>query len=502
MSMSNKNATIRWVGKNKTAMLRKLALVLVLSVQVLSGKGQIYFDGLYGDPAGSGEGISTDGTVRVEDGYLSWSFVGTRKTPFMFQVGMDGNLIASDYLEKEDTVALWARNVIKMNDTLFAGGIWRQVDNEPSAVRGDHGLAVFTLQGDVISERYYGLPDRMEYPARVRRTQDGGFAFVGQVISGTAPNDNGNVHLLKTDSTGNQIWEKEYGGTLDEMGQDVVVTPEGGFLILGWTRSFGEEERDFYLVKTDSAGEQQWQKTFGESSDEGGKSIIQLADGNYLLTGSGSQGTNRSIGRVYKVDGDGDVIWAKTYSYQDNTSNNLHKTIELWNGNLVSAGLTDLTDNGGWIICTDSIGDLLWQREYNKNENIDLFYGLLATADGGFLLSGQAVNEETNSQDAWLLKVDSVGCAYPNCITGVDEVAPTNVMVDVWPNPTSEVLHLELQQQGMAQIMLYDMAGKLLVQKQTSQQREALDVSALENGLYLLTVLQGDMKTTVKVMVW
>ena len=74
-------------------------------------------------------------------------------------------------------------------------------------------------------------------------------------------------------------------------------------------------------------------------------------------------------------------------------------------------------------------------------------------------------------------------------------------MVDVWPNPTSHILNIELQQQGISEVGVYDMAGKLLLQKQITQIHEAIDVSTFENGLYLLSVLQGEMNTTVKVMV-
>jgi hypothetical protein len=126
---------------------------------------------------------------------------------------------------------------------------------------------------------------------------------------------------------------------------------------------------------------------------------------------------------------------------------------------------------------------------------------MLTTEDGGFLLGGQAVNLETMSQDAWILKVDSVGCAYPNCLVGIDETEPTKVMVDMWPNPATDVLNIELQQQGGAEVHLCDMAGKLLLQKQMTQMRETIDVSTLQNGLYLLTVIQDASRATVRIVV-
>jgi hypothetical protein len=485
-------------------MLRKLALVLLLSAPALSGKAQIYFDNLYGNDSTAG-GIAVGGTVLLGTEYYSWStlFHLQRWEQYSFIVDVEGNQIADFSLGTEDTISEQPLNVIVKVDTLLIGLAFQRILTDQGA-QGDAVLTCHSSSGEIYWKRSYGDTNQIDVVQRVAHTSDGGFILVGQVVIETQGNEEADVWLVKTDEDGVVEWEQTYGGLNYDSGSDVVQTPDGGYLLLGWTRSYGAGQRDFYLIKTDSEGNEEWFETYGGGGNEIGSSILQLSDGNYLLTGSGSQGVQQgsgSMGRIYRIAPDGGTIWASTYIYESNSGNNLHKSLELWNGDLVSVGMTNNTSNAGYLVRTDSLGEVIWKREYDKNESTDLFYSLLATEDGGFLQSGQAVNEETNSQDAWLLKVDSVGCTFPNCIVGMDEEEKT-VMVDIWPNPTSEVLNLELQQQGMAEIMLYDMAGKLLVQKQTTQQREALDVSALDNGLYLLTVLQGDMKTTVKVMVW
>lgn len=134
------------------------------------------------------------------------------------------------------------------------------------------------------------------------------------------------------------------------------------------------------------------------------------------------------------------------------------------------------------------MGEELWQREYDLSSQTDLLINILATDDGGFLLSGQAINEQTNSQDAWLLKVDSVGCPYPNCTVGIDEEAKT-VVVDVWPNPATDVLNIEkVGSSKQLNISVFDLNGKLVHNYTQNNQRETIDVSGWPTGVY---VLQG-----------
>ena len=129
---------------------------------------------------------------------------------------------------------------------------------------------------------------------------------------------------------------------------------------------------------------------------------------------------------------------------------------------------------------------MIWQRIYDKNENTDLFYSLLATADGGFLLSGQAINEATNSQDAWLLKVDSIGCEYPNCTVGISEIEKT-VMVNVWPNPVSDVLNMEVIDPSAAlRVTVIDVSGREILRFTQNDKRKTVDVSDWPSGIYIL----------------
>jgi hypothetical protein len=210
-----------------------------------------------------------------------------------------------------------------------------------------------------------------------------------------------------------------------------------------------------------------------------------------------------------KVNAQGTQIWLENYNYPSGTVGNyIFKMIELPNGDIVAVGGTNNASEGdaGWLLKTDADGNEIWQRKYNKNNNTDLFYSVLLANDGGFLLSGQARNAETKSQDAWLLKVDSVGCPYPNCLVGIDEEEKTTVVADVWPNPASEVLNVQLQKPGKAQITFTDMAGRSY--SPPAQEGSGVvgtylevDVRAWPNGLYIFTVENGNERARVRVVV-
>ena len=329
------------------------------------------------------------------------------------------------------------------------------------------------------------------------------YVIVGQIATDST-NEEANIHIVKVDSDGNYKWEKQYGGNDKDLGYSVVETSDSGYLIFGWTYSFGNGQRDWYLVKTDSLGNQEWQKTFGNGQDEVGYNIKSLVTGNYILTGG-----NECCGILRKIDEDGTQIWVKDFSFMNETGF-LFETIEIESGHLISVGLTHTNNDAGWLIKTDSEGNLIWQRKYNKNQYTDLFNSVIQTTDGGFLLAGQAINLETLNQDAWLLKVDSMGCTYPNCTVGIDENDNTKVVVDVWPNPVSEVLNIELQEDKNYDLTLTDLQGKvvyasLLDYPSTSSgqagDKYAIDVNGFANGIYLLTLQNEEQRTTVKVVV-
>jgi hypothetical protein len=456
-----------------------------LGICTTEATAQLYFEGMYGDGVRA-SGIGQDRLVKYQQGYFVWSghFEPFRYSLWGFIVDNEGALISDMLPGTPDTISEQAGNILVINDTMLIGSSFQQVLTAPGATTGDIVLTCLSPEGQIYWRKVYGQNDRREIPQEVIRCSDGGYAIVGQVV--TVPDVNAEVYIVRTDSLGNVLWEQMYGGGQYDAGEALVQTSDGGFLLLGWTYSYGAGQKDWYLIKTDGLGDAEWDQTYGDVNNQSGSGIIDLSDGNFLMCGGGGNGSARMI----KIDSQGESIWQQDYRHPEGTgSNYLFTVVSLPDGSIAACGLTNnpVDSDAGWLVKADSEGVELWQRKFNKNEYTDLFYTMLATEDGGFLLGGQAMNLETMSQDAWLLKVDSVGCAYPNCITGVDELEPTKVMVDVWPNPVEDMLNIEIAGSStQLNLHVFDISGKEMLHFKQYEKRTTIATNQWNSGMYIL----------------
>jgi hypothetical protein len=150
-----------------------------------------------------------------------------------------------------------------------------------------------------------------DYGYSVQQTSDGGYILTG---STNPTNTNEEVYLIKTDSSGNTAWTKTFGGANEDKGWSVRQTTDGGYIIAGWTNSLGAGNYDVYLIKTDSSGNAAWTKTFGGANDDASRSVWQTTDGGYIIAGStNSFGAGLNDIYLIKTDSSGDKQWNKTY---------------------------------------------------------------------------------------------------------------------------------------------------------------------------------------------
>jgi hypothetical protein len=245
-----------------------------------------------------------------------------------------------------------------------------------------------------------------EWSSSVRQTSDGGFIIVGDTWSFGA----GDVWLIKTDANGNEQWEKTFGGRYPDRGRSVRQTSDGGFIIVGETTSFGAGWADVWLIKTDADGNKLWDRTFGGGGSDWGSSVQQTSDGGFILVGyTTSFGAGGPDVWLIKTDADGNKLWDRTFGGGGSDwGSSVQQTSD---GGFILVGYTASFGAGGfdvWLIKTDADGNKLWDRTFGGGGS-DWGSSVQQTSDGGFILVGWTWSFGAGGPDVWLIKTDADG---------------------------------------------------------------------------------------------
>ena len=181
-------------------------------------------------------------------------------------------------------------SLVPAND---GGFVITGVTRSQSDSSGDLWLFKVNNAGDMLWERTFG-GENFEAGRSLQQTSDNGYIIIGQTESfGNGSND---AYLLKTDSQGNEIWSRTYGGSGTDQGRHVVETLDQGYIISGQTDSYGSMGGfNFWLIKTDSNGDLEWQEYYGGSGDDRAFCGIQASDGGYAIVGQSNTGGSTGV---------------------------------------------------------------------------------------------------------------------------------------------------------------------------------------------------------------
>ncbi len=279
-----------------------------------------------------------------------------------------------------------------------------------------------------------------DYGYSIQQTTDGGYIVAGETnsndgnVSGNHGTNTTDFWIVKLNSSGNIVWQKSLGGTLNERATDIKQTNDGGYIVAGFCQStdgdvtINHGSEDYWVVKLNSSGNIQWQKSLGGSLKDWAECIQQTSDHGYIVAGK-SNSTDGDITNnigdmdywVVKLDSTGKIQWQKSFggTYVEIP----FSLLQLNDGSYVIAGMSESVDvnvsgNHGWadfwIIKIDSDGNLLWQKTLGGSL-FEVAKSIKQTYDGGFIIAGMSESTDGNvtinhgKMDQWVVKTNSSG---------------------------------------------------------------------------------------------
>jgi hypothetical protein len=248
----------------------------------------------------------------------------------------------------------------------------------------------------------------------VQQTTEGGYILVGSTTSyGMGDSD---IYLVKTNAYGIVEWDKTFGSIRKDAGNCVRQTIDGGYVMVGTTRPSDIADEDIIIIKVDSSGVEQWSRTFGTQAEDAfspdediGRSIEKTMDGGYVVFGyTNSFGVSFTDVWIIKLDANGTEEWNRTISKRDWEI--AWSGVETTDGGFIIAGWTSFagSDTDILLIKTDSEGTKQWSRTFGGMRT-DVCFAVQQTRDEGFVLTGWTSSYSSGDPEAFLLKTDVSG---------------------------------------------------------------------------------------------
>ncbi|MBK6542526.1 MAG: T9SS type A sorting domain-containing protein [Flavobacteriales bacterium] len=380
-------------------------------------------------------------------------------------------------------------------------------------VTGYHGgddmwVVKLDASGTLLWQKALGGSDG-DYAQTILRTSDNGYIIAGQTSSNdgdvTGNHGDRDFWIVKLDSAGTVLWQKTFGGTSYDTASSIAFTSDGGYVAAGLTYSINGDvtgnqgENDFWIVKFDDVGTLLWQRTLGGSDVDGAGSILQTADGGYIVAGvtSSADGdvTGNHGGRdvwVVKLDSTGALSWQRAIGGSgDDSAHGIQLTND---GGYILSGHTtsndgDVSGNHGnydtWVMKLDSIGWLEWQKPLGGSD-YDVGGGIQQTADGGCVVASFARSSDgeiTNSHggfEGWIVKLGDIA-------TGAQEMSTP--VLTISPNPGNDLIRVSSDKEMCkATITITDAFGRAVAHERMNGTAHWLNVGHLPAGLYTLTM--------------
>ena len=352
--------------------------------------------------------------------------------------------------------------------------------------------------GQIIAYNNYGGGD-WDFGYDICQISDTTFALVGETYSSGAGQSD--VYLLKVNRQGILRWKKTYGGLLEDRGNSIKLLPDGGFLIAGASKSFGNTTFDSYLLRLNSVGDTLWTNVLPRITDAEFLSVALDSDTSIVCSGyrKDTLDTYRESD-LMKFNLNGTVIWSRYLSLIEGADCYATSLIVGDNKTLVYTGITtkfatsnftnakvSQLDSNGWYNNAKSIGDI--NEDIGNAVSVDNFHGK------HYFLIGTTKSYDVSRSGVFFVRLDSnLNYDTTRIVTTPTSIISQNYSVeeiDIYPNPVKDILNVELPSVNEnLYLSVINMTGKVVFQTviESNSQHFEVPTQAFAAGVYHIRI--------------
>ena len=265
----------------------------------------------------------------------------------------------------------------------------------------DMGFSIIQTENGGYAVSGYTIPDR-------EKREDTWRAKLGYIE--LTEDKRQDFWIIKIDKNGNMEWDEVFGENGPDIANSIIQTDDGGYAVAGfiWTIYVGKQ--DIWIIKFDENGNKEWEKTFDKDENDVAYSIIQTDDGGYVIAGStGLKLWGEVNCWVIKLDAKGNIEWEN--SFGGTGWDEIFSIVQTKDGNFITTGCVWSKGAGRgdiYVAKLNKNGDLVWDRTFGGSEN-DEAHSIIQTEDGGYVVTGFTVAEDTGDRNVWVIKLDKEG---------------------------------------------------------------------------------------------
>ena len=345
----------------------------------------------------------TPATSSVQNPLITYNVAGTYDVTL---IATNANGTDTLLLPNHVTVAVPSA-MISGNATILAGySAWLTVDfigNPPFDFTYSDGNVTTTINGITTSPYYFQVSPSVNTSYTITAMNDAGCAgtFTGQA----------DITVNQSSSCGAaSSYNRTYGATQDEKAYASAPSSDGGTIVVGSTESFGAGSEDVYVLKLDACGNEEWSRSYGSTGLDRGTGVIQTFNGDYLVASTWTvSGSNWDVGLI-RIDPNGNLVWMNRYG--TTAADYPRGLVQAPDGGFVASGVTNSGSGAGgndlMMMKIDASGVLQWSKAYGNNAN-DFGHNLQNDPNGGYIMSGYRRDYSAGDRDGYVIRTDSIG---------------------------------------------------------------------------------------------